>query len=238
MIGGLALLVAAAGAVTAGDSWSDGRDTTSSGQLSQGSYVASLSSASLAGRNATQLSRSGTRIAASNVKLLDAAQASAAARNDKLRDTADEAEDYAEELESNMWLPPTSSFRYSTPFGVAGPYWASGYHTGADLSAPYGQPVVAPTNGVISAAGWDGAYGFQVRLRLDNGDEIWLNHMSSIDVTAGQSVVRGQQVGRVGATGNVSSPTAYHIHLEYRLASDLDHGVDPIPYFAEHGVAF
>ena len=98
--------------------------------------------------------------------------------------------------------------------------------------------MVAPATGAVSAAGWDGAYGNQVRIRLDNGDEIWLNHMSAITVTAGQSIVKGQEVGRVGATGNVSSPTAYHIHVEYRLSSDLGHGVDPVPYFAEHGVVF
>lgn len=236
MVGGLALLVAAAGAATAGTTMGD--DTEPSAQSSHGAYVASLSSASLAGRDATtQVSRSGSRlVAATPDRLVSAAERQAAARSDKLRAAADDAELYAEELASNVWIPPTRPYSFSTDFGVAGPYWASGYHTGVDLSAGYGQPVVAPATGVVSSAGWDGAYGNQVRLRLDNGDEIWLNHMSALDVTTGQSVVKGQQVGRVGATGNVSSPTAYHVHLEYRLASDLDTGIDPVPYFAEHGV--
>jgi murein DD-endopeptidase MepM/ murein hydrolase activator NlpD len=236
MVGGLALVVAAAGAATAGQTMGDG-DTTPSAQSSHGTYVASLSSASLAGRNATQVSRSGSRVlAATPDTLVSAAERQAAARNDKLRAAADDAEVYAEELASNEWIAPTTSYQFSTDFGVAGSYWASGYHTGVDLSAAYGLPVLAPATGVVTAAGWDGAYGNQVRIRVENGDEIWLNHMSALDVTTGESVVKGQQVGRVGATGNVSSPTAYHVHLEYRLASDLDTGVDPVPYFAEHGV--
>ena len=241
MVGGLALVLAAAGAATAGQALGSDDDASPPAKATHGTYVASLSSASLAGRDATQVSRSGGSRAitvAPDNSLVSAAERQAAARSDKLADAADDAQSYAEELASNEWIPPTSSYRFSTPFGVAGPYWASGYHTGIDLSAGYGQTVVAPATGVVSAAGWDGAYGNQVRIRLDNGDEIWLNHMSSIDVTAGQSVVRGQQLGRVGATGNVSSPTAYHIHVEYRLASDLDTGVDPVPYFAEHGVDF
>jgi murein DD-endopeptidase MepM/ murein hydrolase activator NlpD len=236
MVGGLALLVAAAGAATAGTTMG-GDDTEPSAQSSHGTYVASLSSASLAGRNATQVSRSGSRlVAATPDRLVSAAERQAAARSDKLAAAADDAEVYAEELASNVWIPPTTPYSFSTDFGVAGSYWASGYHTGVDLSAGYGQPVLAPASGVVTSAGWDGAYGNQVRIRVENGDEIWLNHMSALDVTSGESVVKGQQVGRVGATGNVSSPTAYHVHLEYRLASDLDTGVDPVPYFAEHGV--
>ena len=238
MVGGLALLVAAAGAATAGQTIGSSDGTTPSTETAHGSYVASLSSASLAGRDATQVSRSGGRtITVAPNNLVSAAQQQAAARTDRLRDAADDAEVYAEELASDEWLAPTSNYTFSTDFGVPGPYWASGYHTGVDLSAPYGQPVVAPANGVITEAGWDDAYGNHVLLRVESGDEIMLAHMSSLDVTAGESVLKGQQVGRVGATGNVSSPTAYHIHLEYRLASDLDTGVDPSAYFIEHGIA-
>ncbi|MGH3508076.1 MAG: M23 family metallopeptidase [Nocardioidaceae bacterium] len=236
-MGGLALLVAAAGAATAGQTIGSGDRTTPSTDTAHGSYVASLSSASLAGRDATQVSRSGARtVTVAPDNLVSAAQQQAAARTDKLRDAAADAEVYAEELASDEWVAPTSSYTFSTDFGVPGPYWASGYHTGVDLSAAYGQPVVAPANGVITEAGWDDAYGNHVLLRVESGDEIMLAHMSSLDVTAGESVLKGQQVGRVGATGNVSSPTAYHIHLEYRLVSDLDTGVDPSPYFVEHGI--
>jgi murein DD-endopeptidase MepM/ murein hydrolase activator NlpD len=257
-VGGVALLVAAAGAANAGQSVPEAGVAYGSEQTSHGTDLGGLSSNAVNGRETTQVSRSGSRDLPANdrqesaangradqsagrrvtpaTRLVNAAEKRAAERQDVLRATADDADVYAEELQSNQWIAPTATFDYSTPFGVAGPYWASGYHTGADLSAPSGQPVVAPANGVISSAGYDGAYGNQVRLRLDNGDEIWLNHMSALSVSTGQSVVRGQQVGNVGATGNVSSPTAYHIHLEYRLASDLGTGVDPIPYFAEHGV--
>ena len=60
--------------------------------------------------------------------------------------------------------------------------------------------------------------------------------MSALTSRPARPSSRASRSGRVGATGNVSSPTAYHIHLEYRLAADLGTGVDPLPYFAEHGV--
>ena len=55
-------------------------------------------------------------------------------------------------------------------------------------------------------------------LQFDNGDEVWYNHLSAIEVTTGQTVVKGQEIGRVGDTGNAYG---YHLHFEYRLASDL-----------------
>ncbi len=46
--------------------------------------------------------------------------------------------------------------------------------------------------------------------------------------------MKGQPLGRVGDTGN---SFGYHLHFEYRLASDLSSAVDPVPYFREHGLS-
>lgn len=140
---------------------------------------------------------------------------------------------YAQVLASDLWVMPTTGFAISTWFGDAGSYWSSGYHTGIDMSAPLGTPVVAVANGVVVQAGWDGPYGNQVRLQLANGDEVWFNHMSSIAVAAGQAVAQGQSVGAVGDTGNSYGS---HLHFEYRLASDLSTAVDPVPFMHEHGL--
>lgn len=240
MIGGLALLVAAVGAATAGQAITAGQDVTPTSSEQHGSYVASMSSASLAGRDATtKVSRSVNRpvlAQKSNAKssaAKTAAQLLANERNDKLRDAAAEAETYAEELSSDEWVLPTTGFNISTWFGEAGPYWSSGYHTGVDFATAYGTPAVAVSNAVVVQTGWDGPYGNQVRLQLDNGDEVWYNHLSSIDVVTGQQVVKGQQVGRVGETGNAYGA---HLHFEYRLASNLHDGVDPVPFFLEHNL--
>jgi murein DD-endopeptidase MepM/ murein hydrolase activator NlpD len=152
-----------------------------------------------------------------------------------LRQSAANAEKHARMLASQKWVYPTFNFHLTEMFGVPGPYWASGYHTGIDFATAYGTPVVAVGNGTVVHTGWDGPYGNQVRVRLPNGDQVWYNHLSSIEVTAGRPVRKGQRLGRVGETGNAFG---YHLHFEYRLASDLTHAVDPLPYFADHGLAF
>lgn len=234
MIGGAALLVAAVGAATAGQAMSSPSPSAASADRSQGGYVANLSAASLEGRDATQVSRSGGRPELSSVASdRQKAEKQAAKRTEQLRNAAAEAEDYADELSSDTWVFPTSSFNISTWFGEAGPYWSSGYHTGIDFAAPYGTPVISVSNAVVTQTGWDGAYGNQVRAVLENGDEVWYNHMSSIEVTVGETLLKGQELGRVGDTGNAYG---FHLHFEYRLASDLTEGVDPRPYFAEHAL--
>ncbi len=273
LIGGLALVVAAIGAVTAGQAVSAGHDVSRASAQQGGAYVATLSGASLEGRGATKVSRSGIRPPLTN----DAAATRAAQRRtSKLSDAAGVADDYAKELADERqeklrkaaratrvnaqeladerreklreaaratrlnaladdeWVMPTSGYTISTWFGESGPYWSSGYHTGIDFATAYGTPGVAVANATVVQTGWDGAYGNQVRLRLENGDEVWYNHLSSIDVVSGQTVVKGQQVGRIGDTGNSYGA---HLHFEYRLASNLSDGVDPRPYFLEYGLA-
>ena len=241
MLGGAALLVAAVGAATAGQAISPAPPTktrpAASSQLHTGSYVASLSTSTLAGRNATRVSRSVLRpglTSASQDDSLTKAEKRAQARTTLLRSAASAAETYAKELASDEWVLPTSGYHISVWFGEAGSYWSSGYHTGVDFATAYGTPVVAVTNATVVATGWDGAYGNQVRLQLENGDEVWYNHLSAIEVTVGQPVLKGQEIGRVGATGNAFGD---HLHFEYRLASDLHTGVDPVPYLVEHGLA-
>ncbi|MBA3232743.1 MAG: M23 family metallopeptidase [Propionibacteriales bacterium] len=239
LLGGLALVVAAVGAATAGQAISTGHGTIpmSSGPTSgpRGAYVAAMSSPSLKGRDATRVSRSVTRptLGKVNASTATSAERGARLRAAALRDAASDAQTYAQELSSNEWALPTSGFNISTWFGEAGPYWSSGFHTGIDFATAYGTPVVAVSNATVSQTGWDGPYGNQIRLRLENGDEVWYNHLSSIDVVAGQQIVKGQQIGRVGETGNAYGA---HLHFEYRLASNLHDGVDPQPYLLEHGI--
>jgi murein DD-endopeptidase MepM/ murein hydrolase activator NlpD len=237
MIGGAALLVAAVGAATAGQAMSSTTSPSSStgaAASTQGGYVANLSAASLEGRDATQVSRSGGRPDLKQTASdREKAEKQAAKRINELETAAAEAEDYAAELSSDTWVFPTTGFNISTWFGEAGPYWSSGYHTGIDFAAAYGTPVISVSNATVTQTGWDGAYGNQIRAVLENGDEVWYNHLSSIEVTVGETLLKGQEIGRVGDTGNAYG---YHLHFEYRLASDLTEGVDPRPYFAEHGI--
>jgi murein DD-endopeptidase MepM/ murein hydrolase activator NlpD len=157
----------------------------------------------------------------------------AARRAALLQSASSAAQRFEKTLSSQQWVLPTSGFHISTWFGESGPYWSSGYHTGIDFATACGTPDVAVADATVAQTGWDGPYGNQIRLQFTNGDQVWYNHLSAIEVSTGQNVRQGEQIGRVGETGN-----AYgcHTHFEYRLASDLHTAVDPLPFFESHGI--
>ena len=85
------------------------------------------------------------------------------------------------------------------------------FHTGADLSAAEGTPVIAAADGVVRMARAHDSYGNYVRLLHPNGDETLYAHMRYLYVRAGQTVEQGQVIGVSGSTGNVTGP---HLHFE------------------------
>lgn len=85
------------------------------------------------------------------------------------------------------------------------------FHTGADLSAAEGTPVMAAADGVVRVAGTHKSYGNYIRILHQNGDETLYAHMQYLYVHAGQSVAQGQILGTSGQTGNVTGP---HLHFE------------------------
>ncbi|PNV33892.1 peptidase [Streptomyces sp. DH-12] len=134
---------------------------------------------------------------------------------------------------AKQYTLPTSSYTLTSTFGQAGAYWSSGYHTGLDFAAPTGTLIKAVHTGTITAAGWDGSYGYKTVLTLDDGTEIWYAHQSSINVSVGQKVTTGDVIGRVGATGNV---TGAHLHFEVHPAGSSG-GVDPAAWLADKGLS-
>jgi murein DD-endopeptidase MepM/ murein hydrolase activator NlpD len=87
-------------------------------------------------------------------------------------------------------------------------------HTGVDLLAQTGDPVRATADGTVTIAGWQGGYGKMTEVDHGNGLATRYGHLSSIEVTAGQSVRIGQVIGRVGTTGRSTAP---HLHYETRI---------------------
>ena len=87
-------------------------------------------------------------------------------------------------------------------------------HTGLDLHGATGDPVRATADGTVVAAGWNGGYGRVVDIDHHNGLSTRYGHLSSVEVRVGQSVKRGQIVGKVGSTGRSTGP---HLHYETRL---------------------
>lgn len=84
-------------------------------------------------------------------------------------------------------------------------------HTGVDIDGATGSTVVAAQSGSVVLAGWKNGYGNTVIIEHGNGVQTLYAHLSRIGVRNGAQVARGQFVGTVGATGNV---TAAHLHYE------------------------
>lgn len=106
-----------------------------------------------------------------------------------------------------------------------GPRWGR-MHRGIDLGASSGTPIGAVKAGTVISAGWQGGYGRL--LLIDHGDGVVTAyaHLSSLAVSRGQSVQRGQTVARIGMTGNTTGP---HLHLEFRVNG---RAVNPRQYLA------
>ncbi len=104
-------------------------------------------------------------------------------------------------------------------------------HPAIDIAATYGSKVVAAAKGVVTFAGWkSNGGGYQVWISHGSGLYTTYNHMSAVTVSAGQSVGRGQQVGRVGQSGAATGP---HCHFEVWIGPIWNGGyrVNPLRYF-------
>ncbi|HWC13810.1 MAG TPA: peptidoglycan DD-metalloendopeptidase family protein [Actinomycetota bacterium] len=116
--------------------------------------------------------------------------------------------------------PMTSGYGYRTHpiFGD------TRLHTGIDIAAGYGAPVVAADAGAVIYVGVMSGYGNVIVLDHGDGLSTTYNHLSSFLVGSGQSVARGSHIGGVGCTGYCTGP---HLHFEVRVNGDP---VDPMSY--------
>lgn len=134
---------------------------------------------------------------------------------------------------------PAGSWGWATPFGAAGPMWASGHHTGQDFHVAAGTPILAAAAGTVIFTGNGGPYGNLTEIQHPDGVQTWYAHQSRISTTVGSRVRPGQVIGAVGATGNTTGP---HLHFEVRIGGQT---VDPRPWLsgapavaADGGVSF
>jgi len=99
-------------------------------------------------------------------------------------------------------------------------------HTGIDIGAPHGSPVVAVANGYVVFQGSLGGYGNAIM--IEHGDcRTLYGHLSKIYVKAGEKVYAGQRIGAVGSTGLSTGP---HLHFEVRTGKDRTQYLDPAKY--------
>jgi murein DD-endopeptidase MepM/ murein hydrolase activator NlpD len=85
------------------------------------------------------------------------------------------------------------------------------FHNGLDIAGDKGQPVYATAAGVVTQAGYQGAYGNLIVVDHGFGLETRYGHLSGFNVQKGSHVKRGEMIGRLGATGRT---TGNHLHYE------------------------
>ena len=98
------------------------------------------------------------------------------------------------------------------------------FHLGVDLRASSGTWVYASDGGEVVFAGYNGSYGYLIKIKHDNGDYTYYAHLSKIAVSSGTRVYKGQYIALSGATGNV---TGAHLHFEIRKNGST---VNPVSY--------
>ncbi|MDQ3474121.1 MAG: peptidoglycan DD-metalloendopeptidase family protein [Acidobacteriota bacterium] len=150
------------------------------------------------------------------------------------------------ELESKMNRIEQDLRRYETEIGnshtpsiwpVAGtlesgfggrrnPFGGSSYefHSGQDIDAEWGAPVIAGANGTVTFSGWQNGYGQLVVIDHGRGLTTRYGHLSAIAASVGQLIQRGEFLGQVGSTGRSTGP---HLHYEVRIN---DQPVNPLQY--------
>ena len=87
-------------------------------------------------------------------------------------------------------------------------------HKGIDIAGRYGTPIYAADGGTVTYAGWMGGYGYTIRIDHGNGKQTIYAHNSRLTASVGQHVHKGQQIAKMGSTGN---STGNHCHFEVRI---------------------
>ena len=139
---------------------------------------------------------------------------------------AQERADREARLQRPMFVKPTTGIvtsQFGSRWGVL--------HGGLDIANSIGTPVYAASDGVVIASGPTAGYGIWVKLRHSDGTVTLYGHLSATLVEIGQRVWAGDQIAKMGNTGNSTGP---HTHFEV-LLNGTDR-VDPMAWLARRGV--
>ncbi len=114
-----------------------------------------------------------------------------------------------------MKWPTPGYTRVSSPYGmrIHPIYKVKKMHTGIDIDAPSGAKIIAANSGKVIMAGWNGGYGNCVIIDHGGGLATLYAHQSKILVKEGDTVEKGETIGKVGSTGLSTGP---HLHFEVR----------------------
>lgn len=120
------------------------------------------------------------------------------------------------------WLSSNYGIR-KNPMGGKG----RSFHEGVDLAAWHRSPIRAPADGTVIHSGNKGGYGKTIKIRHEYGYTTLYGHLDERLVQEGESITKGQLVGRVGSTGH---STGSHLHYEVRVNGKA---VNPWPYLVQ-----
>ena len=127
--------------------------------------------------------------------------------------------------ENFFW--PTKGGRISSYFGRRNDPFTGllTSHSGVDIAVPYGSPVLASGDGVVTNTGFSSVLGNYIRIDQGQGFASVYGHLSAILTKPGRRVLAGQQIGRVGSTGYSTGP---HLHFS---AYRWDRLINPMTLF-------
>ncbi|MDQ1621337.1 MAG: hypothetical protein QOE19_3906 [Actinomycetota bacterium] len=247
LVGGAAVLLAAAGAVTLAPGSSSalirGADVGQSVSTSVSKATLSAADTAALANRTRAVSRDAqreSRVDAAARRLQAATEKAAKQRRTALAAVARSSHEQADRIANriardarNTWVLPVTSGTYhlTARFGSCSGLW-SHCHTGLDFAGATGSPIHAVAAGTITEVGYAGAYGNRTVMTLPDGTDLWYCHQTAYTVQVGQKVTAGQVIGSIGSTVNTTGP---HLHLEVRPG-----GKDPVdPYTAlvAHGLA-
>lgn len=125
-----------------------------------------------------------------------------------------------------MTWPVPGHTRISSPFGyrIHPILNVKKFHSGIDIPSPRGNKVAAAADGTVIHTGWLGGYGKAVMVDHGGGIVTLYAHNSSITVSKGDQVKRGERIAKIGTTGMSTGP---HSHFEVRKNGSY---VNPVPW--------
>lgn len=115
-----------------------------------------------------------------------------------------------------MFLKAPVAFKYISSGFTTGRRYIKAFnvstgHRAIDYAAAYGTPVRSVGNGTVTFAGWNGSYGYMIKIRHNGTYSTNYAHMSKLAVSRGTRVSQGDIIGYVGSTGFSTGP---HLHYE------------------------
>lgn len=162
------------------------------------SLAAQIDAQAAAQQQAADKAAAKERAEAAAKKKAEEERRKAAAKAKAEREAKERAARAAERKRLNAFVMPVTGSYVSTAYKASSGLWSSGSHTGIDFHAASGTSVHAVGAGTVVEAGWGGAYGNNIVIKMNDGTYTQYGHLSSIGASVGQTVTPGQQIGLRG----------------------------------------